>query len=294
MRAVIFGANGQDGHFLSDLLSSFNIEIIGVSRRGSHILGDVADYSFVNKLIRDIKPGYIFHLAANSTTKHDVLFENYRTICDGTNNILESVRLISPLSKVFLSGSALQFQNFDKPINENTPFCATSPYAVARIQSTYAGRYYRETFGINVYTGYFFNHDSCLRSEKHVNQKIARAVQRIAAGSNEKIELGNLNVKKEFNFAGDIVEAVWMLVNQDEVHEAVLGCGNGYSIQEWVEACFQKIDKDWRDYVISSKISYPHEYNQLISDPASIYSLGWRPKIDFKTMCDMMISCPDL
>ncbi len=292
MRAIIFGANGQDGYFLNELLVSKNIEVIRVSRNGNHTIGDVADYNFVNKLISDTKPEYVFHLAANSTTRHDVLFENYRTICDGTNNILESVRLASPLSKVFLSGSALQFENSGAPINEQTPFCATSPYAVARIQSTYAGRYYRQAFQTRIYTGFFFNHDSCLRSENHVNQKVARAVQRIAAGSEEKIELGNLEVKKEFNFAGDIVEAVWQLVNQNHLHEVVLGSGKAYSIQEWVEACFRRIGKDWREYVVSSKNAYRHEYHQLVSDPVRIFSTGWRPKVDFGAMCEMMLSCP--
>src|SRR5277367_2342099 len=108
----------------------------------------------------------------------------------------------------------MQFKNEGLPIDELTPFEASSPYSVSRIQSVYAARYYRSVFGLEVYTGYFFNHDSPLRAENHVNQKIAAAVKRIGAGSNEKLYLGNINVRKEFNYAGELVEAVWILVNQ--------------------------------------------------------------------------------
>lgn len=294
MRAIIIGANGQDGHFLNELLLDKNIDVIGISRKGNYINGDVANFKFVNKIISDLKPEYVFHLAANSSTNHNVLFENYRTICDGTNNILEAVRLSSPYSKIFLSGSALQFENTGVPINEDTPFCARSPYAVARIQSTYAGRYYRRAFGIKVFIGYFFNHDSCLRSENHVNQKVARAVQRIAAGSKEKIQLGDIQIRKEFNYAGDVVDAVWRLINQENIQEAVIGSGKAYSIQEWVEACFEQIGQDWREYVYSSYDLYPHEYNKLVSDPKCIFSIGWKPKVDFTSLCKMMMSCPNL
>jgi GDPmannose 4,6-dehydratase len=289
MRALIFGANGQDGHFLNDLLVRGNVEVISVSRRGNHILGDVADFKFVNKLISDTKPEYIFHLAANSTTRHNVLFENYRTICDGTNNILESVLNVSPYSKVFLSGSAMQFENYGVPINENTPFAAKSPYAVARIQSTYAARYYRDVFGIKVYVGYLFNHDSPLRSDNHVNQKIAKAVQRIANGSEEKIVLGDLSVKKEFNYAGDIVKAIWQLIQQDSLYEAVLGSGMAFSILDWVKECFGIIGIDWSKY-ISHDESFKTEYKILVSDPKKILALGWKPQVELTEMARIMVN----
>ena len=200
MKAIIFGANGQDGVFLSNLLKEKDIEVLGVSRSTGDFRGDIADNVFVEALIKNHKPDYIFHFAANSTTRHEALFDNHQAISTGTLNILESVRLHCPIAKVFLSGSAMQFQNENTPIDEQTPFEASSPYSIARIQSIYAGRYYRATFGLAVYCGYLFNHDSPHRSERHVNQKIVSAVKRIENGSNEVLELGNIDVEKEFNY----------------------------------------------------------------------------------------------
>lgn len=288
MKAIIFGANGQDGYFLNQLLISRNIETVLVSRSGNCIIGDIADMDFVRLLIRQHKPHYIFHFAAVSSTRHNVLFDNYRAICEGTNNILESVRLESPETKVFLSGSAMQFENNGAPINETTPFVGSSPYSVARIYSVYCGRYYRKAFNLKIYVGYLFNHDSELRSEDHINQKIVKAVQRIARGSKEKLEIGNVDVKKEFNYAGDIVEAIWRLVNQDTVTEAVIGSGEVYSILDWIKYCFNLINKNWKDYVVI-KNNFTPEYDVLISNPKVVYSLGWTPKVNFTRLAEIML-----
>ena len=288
MRAVIFGANGQDGYYLNELLQKQGIAVEKVSRSGDNIIGDVSDYSCVESIIKTTKPDYIFHLAANSTTRHEVLFENHNSISTGTFNILEAVKLNSPASKVFLSGSAVQFENNGTPIDENTPFAPLSPYAVSRIQSVYAGRYYRNVFGIKVYVGYFFNHDSPLRTERHVNQKIAYVAKRIALGKDEKFEIGNIDVKKEFNYAGDTVEAVWTLVKQSSVFEAVIGSGIAYSIKDWLDCCFGKVGKDWRDYVTFNK-NFKPEYEILVSNPTLIKSLGWTSKVDIAQLADLML-----
>ena len=288
MNAIIFGANGQDGFYLNELLKKKGIAVKKVSRSGNNIIGDVSDYSFVESIIKSTKPDYIFHLAANSTTRHDVLFENHQSISTGTFNILEAVKLHSPFSKVFLSGSAVQFKNNGTPIDENTAFAPLSPYAVSRIQSVYAGRYYRNAFGIDVYVGYFFNHDSPLRTERHVNQKIAYVAKRIAQGKDEKFEIGNIDVKKEFNYAGDTVEAVWTLVNQSNIFETVIGTGIAYSIKDWLDCCFGKVGKDWREYVTINK-NFKPEYEILVSEPTLIRSLGWIPKVDISQLADMML-----
>ena len=288
MKAVIFGINGQDGFYLKDLLKKNQIEVIGVSRSGNYIQGNVADLPFVENLVESHKPDFIFHLAANSSTKHEALFENHGTICTGTLNILESVRKHSPRSKVFLPGSAMQFRNEGTLINELTPFEAKSPYAVSRIQSVFAARYFRERFGIRVYTGFLFNHDSPFRSEKHISQKIAKAVQRIASGTTEIIEIGDPAVRKEFGFAGDIVEAIWTLINQENFFEAVIGTGTAYSIQEWITACFDAVGKKWQDHVVPIKDFVP-EYYTLVSNPFLINSLGWHPKTSFKQLVEMMV-----
>lgn len=289
MKAVIFGVNGQDGHYLSQLLINNGIEVIGVSRSGDLWLkGDISDYALVEELIKTHKPDFVFHFAAISTTQHKGVFDNHKAIVTGTLNVLEAVKNHSPASRIFLSGSAMQFINNEIPINEETPFEASSFYSVARIQSVYAGRYYRDRFGLKVYIGYFFNHDSPLRTEYHVNKKIIAAVKRIASGSNERLELGNITVRKEFSFAGDIVKAVWLMVNQELIFEAVIGSGNAYSIKEWTEQCFLKIDKNWEEF-IDIKTGFTPEYTLLVSDPSRIKSLGWRPEVDLYKLVDLMM-----
>jgi len=291
LKAIIFGSNGQDGYYLGLLLKQSGIEVYGSSRSAGSYIGDVADYSFVSNLIKTIQPNYIFSFAANSTTKHIALFENHQTISTGTLNILESARLYCKDCKVFLSGSAMQFNNTGRPIDESTSFKASSPYSIARIQSVYSARYYREKFSMNVYVGYFFNHDSPLRSDRHINQKIVSAVKRIAKGSKEKIEIGDLSVRKEFGFAGDIVEAIWVLVNQNSIYEAVIGIGVDYSIQEWVEICFNEFDLNWCDYIVKNE-SFQPEYERLVSDPTLIKSLGWNYVIDIHKLAKFMINHP--
>lgn len=287
MKAIIFGVNGQDGFYLERSLQQREIEVIGISRHGGGLIGDVADFQFVERVIKESQPDYIFHLAANSTTRHEALFDNHAAICTGTLNILEAVHRHSRHSKVFLSGSAMQFVNDGVPIDENTAFAPTSPYSVSRIHSVYAARYYI-SLGIKVYVGYFFNHDSPRRTVQHINQKIASAAKAIAAGSIEKLELGDITVKKEFNFAGDVVEAVWCLINQDDVHEAVIGSGKAHSIEEWLDLCFGSVGRDWRRYVVT-KENYAAEYRILVSKPDLIHSLGWQPKVDIKGLAELMM-----
>jgi GDPmannose 4,6-dehydratase len=283
MKAIIFGANGQDGFYLAELLQRREVETIKVSRSsGDGLIGDVADWNFVENVIVRNKPKYIFHLAANSTTRHEAVFENHQAISTGTINILEAVYRNGLQSRVFLSGSALQFENLDEPIDEQTKFAPLSTYAVSRIHSVYTARYYR-TLGLKVYVGYFFNHDSPRRSERHINQKIAAAAKK-----GGQIEIGDINVKKEFNFAGDTVAAVWRLVNQDEVSEAVIGSGAAHSIEEWLELCFGIAGKNWRDYVTIKKDFRP-EYSVLVSNPALIKSLGWQPKVNINELAKIMM-----
>lgn len=288
MKALIFGVNGQDGFYLTELLRKNKIETIGISRSKGDLKGSVADQKFVEGVIKNVQPDYVFHFAANSTTRHEAVFDNHEAIATGTINISESVYRHSPKSRVFLSGSAMQFENKGLPIDENTPFAASSPYSASRIYSIYAGRYYREKLGLKIYVGYFFNHDSPLRGESHVNQKIASAAKCIAAGSNEKLQIGDLKVRKEFNFAGDFMNAVWILLNQDKIFEAVIGCGEAHSIEEWVKVCFEYFNLNWRDYVETEK-DFKSEYQTLVSNPALIKSLGWQPKYDIGILAKIML-----
>ena len=287
MKAIIFGANGQDGFYLDSLCKSKRIETVCVSRTGNFTRCDVSNFNEVDKLIKSHLPDYVFHLAANSTTRHDALFENHETISTGTLCILEAVKKYCPSARVFLTGTGLQFVNNRKPIKESDEFQATSPYSVARIQSVYAARYYR-SLGIKTYVGYLFHHESPYRKPTHVSQLIALAVKRIASGSQEVIQLGNISVEKEWTFAGDIVDAIFTLVSQDEIFEATIGSGRPYSIQEWLTHCFACIHKNWNDYV-KIKENFLAEYSCLVSDPSTIKSLGWEPKVHISDLASLMV-----
>ncbi len=288
MNALIFGANGQDGLYLGELCRTQGITPIGLSRSGPGQCADVGDPDQVRDLVRTHRPEYLFHLAAASTTRHEALFENHRTISTGTLNILEAVKVWSPGTRVFLAGSGLQFVNSGRPISENDPFEATSPYAVARIQSVYAGRYYR-TLGLAVYFGYLFHHESPYRKPGHVSKMIALAARRIAAGSAETLELGDIGVEKEWTFAGDVAEAMFALVRQDRVFESVIGSGVTYTIRDWLEQCFGLIGRDWRSHVRLREGFVP-EYRRLVSDPSTIRSLGWRPEVGFTELARLMMT----
>ena len=288
MKAIIFGANGQDGFYLQSLLQQQGVEVIGISRNGNYLKADITKFDEMQLLVKEHQPAFIFHLAANSTTRHDVMFENHQTISTGTLNILEAVRLHSPQTKVFISGSGLQFVNNDQPIKESDPFEARDAYSVSRIQSVYAARYFRNKHGIQTYVGYFFNHDSPRRSERHVAQKIVKAVKRISSGGDERLIIGDINTIKEWTFAGDVVEAFWCLVNQDKVFEANLTSGIGYSIADFLEVCFSLVGKNWKDHVDVEE-GFRAEYKQLISDSSLIQSLGWKPKTSLKQLAQLML-----
>lgn len=287
MKAIIFGVNGQDGFYLNQLLTKLAVEVIGVStKENKWIKGDVSVRKFVSELVKTHQPHFIFHLAANSTTRHDALWDNHRAISTGSLNILEAVKKYTPACKVFLSGSGLQFKNEGLPISAAAPFVASSPYVVSRNHSVYAARYYR-SLGIEVYVGYFFNHDSPRRPQRHVAQKIISYCKSIKRQTTA-LAIGNIKVKKEWTFAGDVVEAIWTLVNQDKIFECVIGSGLAYSIEEWLAICFEAIGKDWHHHVVI-KDGFIPAYTNLVSDPSVIKSLGWKPKVTIQELSKMML-----
>jgi GDPmannose 4,6-dehydratase len=287
MKAIIFGAGGQDGYYLSEICKKRNIEPVGVSRSGKGLTGNVADHKFVDALISDAKPSHIFHVAANSTTRHEPVFENHETISTGTLNILESVYKHKLPTKIFITGSGVQFVNDGSPINESTPFEANSPYSVSRIHSVYLARYYR-TLGVSTYVGYLFHHESPLRKPDHMSQKIIAAAKKIKDGSLNMFEVGDFSVEKEWGFAGDIAEGMFALLGQENVFEAVIGTGKTHTIKEWLELCFSKMGLDWKKHIKVLEDFTP-EYKKLVSDPRLIFSLGWKPKTSFEELADMMI-----
>jgi GDPmannose 4,6-dehydratase len=287
MKAVIFGASGQDGRYLTAECQKKGIIVIPISRSISGRKGDISKYDNVINIIEKTTPDYVFHLAANSTTAHNMLFENHETISTGTLNILEAVKKKSPTSKVFITGSGVQFKNSGQKISEDTDFKASSPYSVARIHSVYAARYYR-SLGIKVYIGYLFNHESPYRALNCVSQKVVHAVKKIALGFPEKIEIGNIYVEKEWAFAGDIVRGILTLMEQDQIMEAVIGTGIGHSIKDWLKICFNLINKNGKEY-IEEKKDFQAEYMRLVSRPDRILSLGWKPEVDIHKLAKLMV-----
>ena len=289
MKAIIFGANGQDGYYLASLLTAHHYEVIKVSRMGGDADLDILKYTSLCNYLEKFKPEFIFHLAANSTTRHDVLFENHATISTGTLNILEAVKNYSPGTKVFISGSGLQFVNNNQPIKETDAFEARDAYSVSRIHSVYAARYYRR-LGIQTYVGYFFNHDSPRRSERHMAKKISAFAKRIGGGSKEILEIGDIRVIKEWTYAGDVVNGIFTLVMQNKIVEANIGSALGYSIEDWLGVCFKQIGKNWQDFVVL-KNDFTSEYKSLVSDSSLIFSLGWKPETSFEELAKMMVDC---
>jgi GDPmannose 4,6-dehydratase len=268
------------------------MRVIGVSRSdGPWTRGDISHFAEVENLIAANKPDFIFHLAANSTTSHEALFENSETIVTGTLNVLEVTRRYAPAAKVFITGSGLQFRNSGKPINEQTEFEATSAYSVARISSAYVARYYR-SLGLKTYIGYLFHHESALRKPSHVSMKIAAAARAAANGDEISLVIGDPNVSKEWTFAGDVTEAILTLVLQDAVTEAVIGSGETHTILEWIDECYRGVDRRWQDFITFQE-NFQSEYKMLSADPALIRSLGWRPKISFSSLANAMINSSD-
>ncbi len=288
MKALIFGANGQDGFYLSEACKKRDIEVIGISQHGPWFHGNISNRKTVESLIREHLPNYIFHLAATSTTKNEAIFENHESIGTGTINILEAVKQWAPECKVFLAGSGLQFVNVGNPLSEESPFCHNSCYAATRNYSIYMARYFR-TLGIKTYVGYLFHHESPLRKAHHVSQKIIQGVKDISLGGKVTLELGDISVVKEWTYAADIVEGILTLIEQEKVFEATIGSGRGYSIKEWIIECFNLIGKEWRDY-IKEKDNFKPEYTTLISNPQTINSLGWKATTPISELAKIMLN----
>ena len=288
MKALIFGITGQDGFYLRKLLTENGVAVIGAARSGGDVQLDVSDRRSVENLIRETQPDYVFHLAAESSTAHQYLWENHHAIADGTIAILDAVDRHHRDCRVLLAGSGLQLKNDSLPIDENAAVDYSSPYAVCRNYSLNFGRYFRQR-GLSVYFAYLFNHDSPLRTSRHLNMKIAQAAAAAAAGSSEKLHIGDPAAEKEFNFAGDIVSALWKLIRQDEVTEAVAGSGLAYPISRWLQLCYEYVGLNWTDWVVSAP-DYRSPYRRLVSNPARLKSLGWHPEIGIEELAAMMMN----
>jgi GDPmannose 4,6-dehydratase len=286
-RAMIFGGTGQDGVYLSKLLRESGLDVTCISRSGGDCQLDVADVDSVQRVLVRERPDYVFHFASTSSTGHEHLWANHSSIGTGTLAILDAVERHLPQTKVLLAGSGLQFVNEGKPLDEECALDHSSPYAVARNYSLYAARYFRSR-GLHVYFTFLFNHDSPLRSNRHLNMKIAEAAAMAARGGGSRLQIGDLSAEKEFNFAGDVAAALWRIVCQDSFYEIVVGSGQTCSVLDWVQMCFGYVGLDWRKYVETDS-SYRSPYRRLVCDPARLLSLGWQPSVDVRQLSGIMM-----
>lgn len=288
MKALIIGINSQDGIYLKQILGKKEFQVFGISRSdGNWIKGSVADFTFIEKTIAELKPDLIFHLAANSTTRHEALFENHETISTGTLNVLESVKKHSPKTKVFITGSGIQFRNNGIPIHETHEFEANCAYSISRIQSVYAARYFR-SLGIKTYVGYLFHHESPYRKDTHISKFTTNFLKQLSFESGAKLSLGDITVRKEWAFAGDIAEGIFELINQDVVFEACIGTGNAYSIEDWLKECFELKGLNYKDFIQPPDKSFKAEYQLLVSNPATMKKIGWEAKTTFNDLARIM------
>ncbi|MEA3486783.1 MAG: GDP-mannose 4,6-dehydratase [Thermodesulfobacteriota bacterium] len=314
-KALVTGITGQDGSYLAEFLLDKGYEVHGLIRRAStfntgridHLYrdfhdpearmylhyGDLSVSAHLTNLLSDIEPDEIYHLGAQSHVR--VSFDTPEYTGDitglGTIRLLEAIRKTGIRAKFYQASSSEMFGAAPPPQSELTPFQPRSPYAAAKVYSYYVVKNYRDAYNIFACNGILFNHESPRRGETFVTRKITRAAARIKLGLQEKLYLGNLDAKRDWGFAGDYVEAMWMMLQQDKPDDFVIATGETHSVREFVERVFEKLDLDYRDHVeIDERYFRPTEVDVLLGDSSKAQkTLGWKPTTTFDQLIDMMI-----
>ncbi|MGH9928635.1 MAG: GDP-mannose 4,6-dehydratase [Pyrinomonadaceae bacterium] len=315
-KALITGITGQDGSYLAELLLAKGYEVHGIIRRAStfntgriehlykdpHIngvrlflhYGDIADSTNLIKLLYRIQPDEVYHLAAQSHVRVSFDIPEYTgdVTALSTIRILEAIRETGVKSKFYQASSSEMFgKASEAPQRESTPFYPRSPYGVAKVYAHWATINYRESYDLFACCGILFNHESPRRGETFVTRKITRAVTRIKAGLQEKLYLGNLNAKRDWGYAREYVEAMWLMLQQDNPEDFVIATGETHSVEEFLSEAFSYLDLDWHKYVeLDSKYLRPAEVDLLIGDASKAgKALGWEPKVTFKELVRLMV-----
>ncbi|MCK4534840.1 MAG: GDP-mannose 4,6-dehydratase [Syntrophobacterales bacterium] len=314
-KAFITGITGQDGSYLAEFLLDKGYEVHGLIRRSStfntgridHLYkdmhdpearmylhyGDLSVSAHLTNLLSDIKPDEIYHLGAQSHVR--VSFDTPEYTGDitglGTIRLLEAIRKTGIRAKFYQASSSEMFGAAPPPQSELTPFQPRSPYAAAKVYSYYVVKNYRDAYNIFACNGILFNHESPRRGKTFVTRKITAAATRIKLGLQEKLYLGNLDAKRDWGFAGDYVEAMWMMLQQDKPDDFVIATGETHSVREFVERAFEKLDLDYRRYVeIDERYFRPTEVDVLLGDSTKAQkTLGWKPTTTFDQLINMMI-----
>jgi GDPmannose 4,6-dehydratase len=307
--ALITGITGQDGSYLAELLLSKGYRVIGVARRSStvtyerinHLLdditvvqGDLHDQGSLLGLIEEYEPAEIYNLAAQSfvptSWNQPALTGDITAI--GVTRILEAIRFVNPKIKFYQASSSEMFGKvLEVPQKENTPFYPRSPYGVAKVYGHWITVNYRESFNMFAASGILFNHESPRRGLEFVTRKISDGVAKIKHGMAKELRLGNLEAQRDWGFAGDYVEAMWRMLQQDEPDSYVIGMGETHSVREFCEIAFGHVGLDYKEFVIQDERFYrPAEVDLLISDPTKARTtLGWEPAVTFKELVTMMV-----
>src|SRR6187455_1830978 len=310
-RALITGITGQDGSYLADLLLEKGYEVHGIIRRAStfntaridhlyvdpHIngvrlflhYGDLADSVNLVKLLYGLKPDEIYHLGAQSHVRVSFDIPEYTADVTGvgTIRILEAIRETGIRSRFYQASSSEMFGKVQQvPQTETTPFWPRSPYGCAKVYAYWLTVNFRESYGLHASNGILFNHESPRRGETFVTRKITRAATRIKLGLQDKLYMGNLEAKRDWGFAGDYVEAMWLMLQADKPDDFVVATGEAYSIRELLDEAFGRVDLDWEKHVkIDPRYFRPAEVDHLQGDPSKAKSiLGWRPRTPFKQL----------
>lgn len=306
--ALITGITGQDGSYLAELLLAKGYDVHGVVRRSStfgtqrieHVFdslhlhyGDVTDGGALMRIVREVEPDEIYNLAAQSHVRVSFDQPHYtaESVALGTLNVLEATRSVSGC-RVYQASSSEQYGNASpEPQNETTPFKPRSPYGCAKTFAHHLTVNYRESYGLHASCGILFNHESPRRGETFVTRKITRAVGRIKHGLQDKLFLGNMDAMRDWGFAGDYVEAMWLMLQQDEPGDYVIATGKTQTVREFCEAAFAASGMDYRDYVeIDLRYYRPAEVDFLLGDAAKAERvLGWRPATQPDELVRLMV-----
>jgi len=308
-RALITGITGQDGSYLAEFLLAKNYEVFGITRRSStnsfdriaHIVdkitllsGDLLDEHSLATAIREAQPDEIYNLAAQSfvptSWTQPVLTAEFTAV--GVTRLLEAMRGIKPDARFYQASSSEMFGKvLETPQRESTPFYPRSPYGVAKVYGHWITVNYRESYGLFACSGILFNHESPRRGLEFVTRKVTDAVARIKLGLSSELRLGNLDARRDWGFAGDYVEAMWLMLQQDEPDDFVVSTGETRSVQELVEAAFGAVGLDWHKHVVlDPKFIRPAEVDLLVGDPSKARAkLGWKPKVAFAELIQDMV-----
>ena len=313
-KALITGITGQDGSYLAEFLLEKGYEVYGIVRRTSSmsrgridhlrggawgdrvhlIYGDLGDASRLARIIRMVRPDEIYNLGAQSHVQISFEIPEYTmdTVLMGTVRLLEALRGAGLEARFYQASSSEMYGRVvETPQTELTPFHPRSPYAVAKVAGHHITVNYRESYQMFTCSGILFNHESPRRGENFVTRKITRGVAEIKKGHREKLKLGNLDAQRDWGFAGDYVEAMWLMLQQDRPEDYVIATGESHSVREFLDAAFGAVDLDWEQYVeIDPSLFRPAEVEILKGDASKAQrQLGWKPKVGFKELVGMMV-----